>query len=243
MKIANKTILITDANRGIGRALVDEALNRGAKRVYAGTRGSLQHQDKRATALTLDVTSNSQIQQAAIEVGTLDILINNAGIFLLDDDLSDSELIERQFKVNLLGPFNMTRAFLPQLKLSRGAIVNILSLAGLAPVPSAPAYSISKAALLSMTQSFRMLLASNGVSVHSAILGPIDTDMTRKLEIPKTSPEVAARGICDGFENGEEDIFPDPAAASIAEGWRTGVAKGLEQQFAGFLKESAQSPA
>src|SRR5215472_7906247 len=85
MNMENKTVLITGANRGIGRALLDEALRRGAKKVYAGTRSALQHPDKRVTALTLDVTRASHIQRAAAETDTLDVLINNAGICLPDD--------------------------------------------------------------------------------------------------------------------------------------------------------------
>ncbi len=85
MNIANKTILVTGANRGIGRALLEEALRRGARKVYAGTRGVLQHSDKRVTPLTLDVTSASQIQEAVKEVDMLDVLINNAGVAIYDD--------------------------------------------------------------------------------------------------------------------------------------------------------------
>jgi NAD(P)-dependent dehydrogenase (short-subunit alcohol dehydrogenase family) len=85
MNIANKTILITGANRGIGRALVNEALRRG-KRVYAGTRGALQNADKRVMPLMLDVTSVSQIQQAVDQVDTLNVLINNADLALYDDN-------------------------------------------------------------------------------------------------------------------------------------------------------------
>src|SRR3954454_15955484 len=85
MNITNKAVLITGANRGIGRALVNEALRRGAKRVYAGTRGSLQIDDERVTPLTLDVTSVSQIQQAVSHIDSLDLLINNAGIAIYDD--------------------------------------------------------------------------------------------------------------------------------------------------------------
>src|SRR4030081_3563999 len=85
MNIANKTVLITGANRGIGRALVDEALRRGAKRVYAGTRGRFEHPDTRVTPLALDVTDRSQIQRAAEQVRAVDVLINNAGIALYDD--------------------------------------------------------------------------------------------------------------------------------------------------------------
>jgi NAD(P)-dependent dehydrogenase (short-subunit alcohol dehydrogenase family) len=236
MDIAQKAVLITGANRGIGRALVDEALRRGAKRVYAGTRSALQHPDKRVTPLTLDVTNASQIQRAVDQVGALDVLINNAGVALYDD-LSDPDAIERHLAVNFLGSLRVTRAFLPLLRRSKGAIVNNLSLAAFAPLPVIPAYSISKAAALSMTQSLRMLLAGQGVTVHAVFLGPIDTDMNRGFDIPKASTESAALGIFDGLEKGEEDIFPDPASRPMAEGWRSGAVKALERQFAGFVPQ------
>ena len=238
MNIENKTILITGANRGIGLALVNEALRRGAKRIYAGTRGALQNADKRVTPLILDVTSASQIKQAVDKVDALDVLINNAGIALYDD-LSKPDAIEQHLAVNLFGSFNVTRALLPLLRLSRGALVNVLSVAGIGALPIIPAYSISKAAAANMTQSLRVLLAGQGVTVHAVFPGPIDTDMTRGFDIPKASPEAAARGIFDGLEKGEEDIFPDPDSQSIAEAWRTGAAKLLERQYAAFVEEQA----
>src|SRR3984893_187911 len=238
MNITNKTILITGANRGIGRALLDEAFRRGAKRVYAATRSPLQHPDKRVTPLTLDVTSASQIQRAASEVDTLDVLINNAGVAIYDD-LNNLKVIEQHLAVNLLGLLNVTHAFLPLLKRSKGAIVNNLSLAGLAALPVIPAYSISKAAAFNLTQSLRALLAGQGVTVHAVVLGPIDTDMNRGSEIPKASPASAAVGIFDGLEKSEDEIFPDPVTLSIAEGWRTGAIKALERQFAPFVPRGA----
>ncbi len=239
MNITNKTILITGANRGIGLALVHEALRRGAKRVYAGTRsGALQIADPRVTRVTLDVTSASEIEQAVKEVNTLDLLINNAGVAIYDN-LSSIDTIQQHLDVNFFGMFRVTRAFLPLLKRCRGSIVNNLSMVALAPVPVIPGYSISKAAASNMTQSLRALLASQGVTVHGVFLGPIDTDMNRGFDIPKASPESAARGIFDGLEKGEEDIFPDPASQSIAEGWRTGTAKALEHQFRAFVPENA----
>jgi NAD(P)-dependent dehydrogenase (short-subunit alcohol dehydrogenase family) len=237
MNIQNRTVLITGANRGIGRALVNEALRRGAKRIYAGTRGALSVADARVTPLTLDVTNASQIDQAASEVNTLDVLINNAGIAQYDD-LSNFDVIEQHLAVNLFGSLKMSRVFLPLLRRSKGAIVNTLSLMALAPLPLTPAYAISIAAAFNMTQSLRALLAGQGVTVHGVFLGPTDTDMTRGFEIPKASPEAVARGIFDGLENKEEDIFPDPASQSISEGWRTGVAKTFERQYAGFVPES-----
>jgi NAD(P)-dependent dehydrogenase (short-subunit alcohol dehydrogenase family) len=238
MNIANKTLLITGANRGIGRALVDEALRRGAKRVYAGTRSSMQHADKRVIPLTLDVTDISQIQRAVDTVDTLDVLINNAGVASYDD-LGDPKVVAQHLAVNLFGPLNVTHTFLPLLKRSKGAIVNNVSMMSLAPFPVTPAYAISKAAAFNMTQSLRALLAGQGVKVHAVLTGPTDTDMTKGFDIPKASPESVAQGIFDGVEKGEEDIFPDPASQSIAEGWRTGAVKAMERQFAAFAPKSA----
>jgi NAD(P)-dependent dehydrogenase (short-subunit alcohol dehydrogenase family) len=193
MNITGKSILITGGNRGIGRALVEEALQRGVKRVYAAVRGDFQHPDKRVTTLKLDVTDASQIQQAAAKVGALDILINNAGIALYDD-LSNPDALEQQLAVNLFGPLNVTRAFLPQLKQSKGAIVNNVSLGALAAIPIIPGYSMSKAALFNVTQSLRALLASHGVSVRAVIIGPTDTEMNRGFNIPKASTETHRQG-------------------------------------------------
>jgi short-subunit dehydrogenase len=163
MNIKNEAILITGG--GIGRALLEEALNRDAKRVYAGTR--------------------------------------------------------QRFVVH-----------------SQGAIINVLSLAALASVPFSPAYAISKAAAFSLTQSLRALLSTRGVKIHAVFPGPVDTDMARSLNIPKASPESVAQAILDGVEQEEEDIFPDPMSGNIAEGWRNGVAKNLERQFAAYMPQS-----
>src|ERR1700676_5096627 len=237
MTIANKAVLVTGANRGIGKRLVEEALRRGAKRVYAGTRHPFSHLDERVTPLMLDVTSVSQIERAVDAVDSLDVLMNNAGVAIYDD-LSNLDVIEQHLAVNFLGPLKVTQAFLPLLRRSKGAIVNNLSLVALAALPVIPAYSISKAAAFNMTQSLRALLGGQGVTVHAVVLGPIDTDMNRGFEIPKASPASAAVGIFDGLEKGEEDIFPDPASLSLAEGWRTGAVKALERQFTGFVPES-----
>jgi len=238
VNITNKTVLITGANRGIGKALVDGALRRGAKKVYAAMRVPVQHPDKRVVPLTLDVTSASQIQRAVEDVDALDMLINNAGVAIYDD-LSDLQVIEQHLAVNFMGLLKVTQAFLPHLKRSKGAIVNNLSMAGLAPLPIIPSYSISKAAAFNLTQSLRALLAGDGVRVHAVVLGPIDTNMNRGFNIPKASPESAAQNIFAGVEKDEEDIFPDPASQSIAEGWRNGVGKGLERQFSAFAPKSA----
>jgi NAD(P)-dependent dehydrogenase (short-subunit alcohol dehydrogenase family) len=229
--IIDKAVLVTGGNRGIGRALVEEALNRGAQRVYAGVRQPWTHPDRRVTPVILDVTSDAQVRHAAADVGSLDILVNNAGLALYDD-LSDRSAIEQSLATNLYGPYDVIQAFLPLLTRSRGTIVNNLSMNSLAPFPMIPAYSISKAAAFSLTQSLRALLADRGVRVYAVMTGPTDTDMTRGFDIPKTSAESVARAILDGVENDEEEIFPDPMSESVAESWRTGTLKELERQFA-----------
>jgi NAD(P)-dependent dehydrogenase (short-subunit alcohol dehydrogenase family) len=233
MTIEGKTVLVTGANRGIGQALAAEALARGASRVYAGTRQPMAHPDERVTPLNLDITSAAQIQSAAGQVASLDMLINNAGI-ALPDDLTDPAALERHLAVNLFGTCAVTRAFLPAVIRSRGAIVNILSVNALAPLPLIiPAYSISKAAAFSLTQSLRALLSAQGVKVHAVLPGPVDTDMTRGFTIPgKASPESVALAIFNGIDNGEEEIFPDPTSAPMADTWRTSAAKALERQLA-----------
>jgi NAD(P)-dependent dehydrogenase (short-subunit alcohol dehydrogenase family) len=235
MTIDNAAVLITGANRGIGQALVEEALRRGAWRVYAGTRQPLEHADARVTPVNLDITDGAQIRAAIEDITSLDLLINNAGLSVYDD-LSDRAAIEQLLAVNLYGTYDMVQASLPLLTSSGGAVVNVLSLAAMAALPIIPAYSVSKAAAFSMTQSLRALLAGRGVTVHAVMPGPIDTDMNAGLDIPKASPASAAAAIFDGLENGEEEIFPDPLSALMAEGWRSGAVKALEVQNAALLQ-------
>jgi NAD(P)-dependent dehydrogenase (short-subunit alcohol dehydrogenase family) len=235
MTIEGKTVLITGANRGIGQALVDEALRRGAKRVYAGSRQPITHLDERVTPVILDVTDTDQIRSVAEQVQSLDVLVNNAGIAMYDN-LSDRAILERHLAVNLFGPYEVIQAFLPQLTESRGAIVNNTSMMAMAPLPTTPAYAVSKAAAFNLTQSLRAILAGRGISVHAVLTGPTDTDMTRGFEIPKATPQSVAQSIFDGIDAGEEDIFPDATSRALADSWRSSVAKGLEHQYAAFVQ-------
>ena len=234
MTIEGKAILVTGANRGIGLALVNEALTRGAKRVYGASRNAVTHPDDRLTSVTMDITDAAQIRRAAGEIDTLDILINNAGLASYDD-LSDPGVLERHLAVNLFGTYSVTQAFLPLLTRSEGAIVNNLSVNALAPLPLIPSYSISKAAAFNMTQSLRVLLGARGVRVHAVLTGPVDTDMTKGLDIPKATAESVARAIFDGVEQGLDEIFPDPMSQSLARSWRSGTAKVLERQYSSLL--------
>lgn len=231
---AGKTVLVTGANRGLGQALVEEALRRGATRVYGGARQPFSHPDGRVVPVVLDVTDETQIQRVVEQVESLDMLINNAGV-AISDDLSDRTVLEQHLAVNLFGTLSLTRAFVPLLTRTNGAVINVLSTAAAAALPIIPSYSVSKAASWSLSQSLRALLAPRGVSVHAVLAGPMNTEMSRDFPVPKASTESVARAIFDAVQAGEDDIFPDPMSATLAESWHTGAVKEMERQNAALV--------
>ena len=232
--LADQAVLVTGANRGLGAALVAEALRRGARRVYAGTRQDLHGVDDRVVPVRLDVTNPSQIGAAARAIDRLNLLINNAGVGHFED-LTNPAVLAEHLRVNLYGPHAVAQAVLPKLIASGGSVVNVLSIAALASLPVMASYSVSKAAAFSLTQAQRALFAGRGVRVHAVLAGPMDTDMVRDMAIPKSQPAEVARSIYDGVLAGREDIFPDPMAAALEEGWNSGPLKALERQNAGFV--------
>lgn len=239
MIIAGKAVLVTGANRGIGKALVDEALKRGAKRVYAGTRQPMSHPDGRVTPVTLDVTNAAHIQAAVEQVESLDILINNAGV-LAFDDLTDPAVLDQMLAVNFYGVRDVTQAFLPKLTESEGAIATNISANAFAAFPLVASYSVSKAAVFNLMQSLRAILAPRGVSIHAILTGVVDTDMTTSFDLEMSSPELVAHGIFDGIEKDYEDIFPDPMSEPLADGWRNGSGKAFERQSAALYSQFTQ---
>ena len=234
MTIADKTVLVTGANRGIGQALVNEALARGAKRVYAGTRQPLAHPDGRVTPLTLDVTDAAQIQEAAGKVESLDVLINNAGIALFDD-LSDRAVLEQHLAVNLFGPYGVIQAFLPLLTRSRGAIVNNVSTMAVAPLPLTPAYAISKAAAFNLTQSLRALAGRAGSAGARGPDRPHRHRYDPGLRHPQGLPGVRRAGHLRRRGQRGGGHLSRPASQSLADSWRNGAVKALERENAAFV--------
>jgi len=225
MTLTGKTVLVTGANRGIGQALVDEALRRGATRVYAGTRQPLTHADRRVTALTLDVTEAAQIQAAVERVESLDILINNAGIAHPNRSVGDlpyptwMEVID----TNLNGLFLVTQAALAVMK--RGStIVNNLSVAAERVFPGSAAYNASKHGALGFTDTLREELRPKGIRVIALLPGATDTAIWDTLwpQAPKRkmmSAETVARVVVDALRVPEnatvEKIVVRPSSGSL----------------------------
>lgn len=238
--IGGATLLVTGANRGLGKALVEEALQRGASRVYAASRhpGSTGHASPRVTPITLDVTDPVEVLAASGDIPKLDILVNNAGVGAMGVDLSDQALRDH-LEVNLFGTARVTAAFTNQILASRGRIVNISSVAAIAALPVMASYSVSKAAALSLTQAQRALFAGRGVRVHAVLAGPIDTEMSRGIPLAKAAPADVARAILDGVAADKDEIFPDALSAQLDDGWTQGIAKSLEAQNATYVQAAA----
>lgn len=172
MTIEDMTVLVTGANRGIGRALADEALARGAKRVYAGTRQPLAHPDARVTPLALDVTNAAQVQAAGSEVEALDILINNAGINPVYGPLMDADLdgVRKIFDVNVVAALGFVQeAYKAWMRDHGGVVVNLASSAGLRSTGVIAAYGASKAALIRLTEELAWQL---GPSIRVNAVAP-----------------------------------------------------------------------
>lgn len=236
-RIEGAVALVTGANRGIGRALTQALLTRGVRKVYATARdpGALRDlSDERVVVVRLDVTDVEQVRAAARAASDVELVFNNAGVALATG-IADSTVLEqarREMEVNYFGPLQLVHHLAPTLaRNGGGAVVNVGSAAGLTSVPFFPTYSASKAALHSLTQAARFLLAAQGTSVFGVYAGPVDTDMARDLALPKAAPRDVALAILDGVEAGQEDIFPDPYAADFGRQFGTSP-KASERQMA-----------
>lgn len=204
MEIKGRRVLITGANRGLGRALVLACLGAGASEVLAGVRqpDNLKEsfQDERLKPVHLDVTSEADVSAAA-EMGRVDILINNAGICLFGSVLRvPMDQLQHEVEVNYFGALRIARALAPaMIQHGDGLIVNVASILGKVSVPAMGNYCAMKAALLSLSQALRGDLAGTGVRVITVLPGTIDTDMSRGFSGPKMTSEQAALEIIDAI--------------------------------------------
>jgi len=238
MQVRGSIALVTGANRGIGRALVESLLAHGAARVYATARHEADLEAiagldrQRIVALPLDVTDIAQLARIAEATQDVNLLFNNAGVLDFGSVLdAPDEAFRRNFDVNCFGLLHATRAFAPALTRNHGAVVNLLTLVALASMPGLGVYNASKAAAWSLTQSLRTDLGKKGVKVLGVFPGAVDTDMLKGVDMPKTSPRAVADEVIAALEADAEDVFPDPMSKQLYSEWARDH-KGIEHQFA-----------
>jgi len=242
MKMNQAMVLVTGANRGLGKAIVAESLKAGARRVYAGARDIAQLKEvialapERVVPLSIDITSAPSLAAAARQATDVSLLINNAGVLASYDVLASSlDSIAQDFAVNFYGTLAASKAFLPALERAAqhegAALVNVLSIVSLSSLPGLGGYSASKAAAYSLTQALRPALSKLNIKVHAVLAGAIDTDMVRAMDMVKTSPADVAHAIIQAVEQGVEDVFPDPMSKALFATFRSDP-KALEQQLA-----------
>lgn len=244
-KIAGNVALVTGANRGIGKAFVEELLEKGATKVYAAARkiGSLSElvakSDGRIIPVELDVTKPETIKKVADAHADISVLVNNAGIAAFEGVVAakDIDPARAEMETNYFGVINMIRAFAPTLAANGGgAIVNVSSIAAYVSFPALGSYSASKAAVHSLTQGVRAELAAQGTHVSGVYPGPVETDMTTNIDMDKTSPNVVAKAVLDGVENGAEDIYPDPTSEGMHTAYLSDP-KAVEKQAGEMLPQ------
>jgi NAD(P)-dependent dehydrogenase (short-subunit alcohol dehydrogenase family) len=245
MKIQNSTVLVTGANRGIGKAYVEAFVAAGASRIYAAAR-SITSLDSvvalapdRIVPMALDVTNPAQIEAAAQTASDITVLINNAGVIgsgglFIADSVKTAQW---EMNTNFFGTLSMVRTFAPILKRNGGgAIVNLLSVVSVANAPVFSSYSASKAALNSLTQGIRAELASQGTQVIGVFPGPVDTAMAEGIEAEKAAPLDVAKATLDAIERSIDDVYPDSVSQSVFATISEPL-KGVEKMFAGWMPQ------
>ena len=208
--LVGQTVLVTGANRGMGREYVTQLLSRGAAKVYAAARDprAIDATDPRVVPLQFDVTDAASISTGAQLASDVSVLINNAGIArgasVLDRNTTK---LREELETNLFGPLAMASGFVDRIAERSGAIVNVASV--LAWLPVGASYGVSKAALWSATDSMRLELAPRGVQVVGVCVGLVDTDMASFSDSAKSAPQDVVRQVLDGVESGADEVLAD----------------------------------
>ena len=218
MQLANAVVLITGANRGIGRAFAQAALARGARRVYAAARDPSSVDLPGVLPLQLDVTDPDQVARAVRDCGDVTVLVNNAGVAETGGFLQDAttEATRRQLEVNFFGMLRMAQGFAPVLAANGGgAMLNVLSIASWINRPLLGTYGATKSAAWALTNGLRHELRAQGTHVTALHMGFVDTDLTRGIDMPKSTPESIVAAALDGLEAGRDEVLADEGTRQV----------------------------
>jgi NAD(P)-dependent dehydrogenase (short-subunit alcohol dehydrogenase family) len=218
MQISGSVVLITGANRGIGRAFVEGFAAAGARKIYAAARDPAAIDDPRVEPVRLDITDDAQVAAASALCGDVSVLVNNAGVLTSSPLLQAASMTAARLEMetNYFGMLAMCRAFAPVLcRQGGGALVNILSAASWTRWGQSGSYSASKRAALALTLGVRIELRAQRTLVVGVFPGFIDTDMTAHIAAEKASPKQVVDATLAGIAADEEEVVPDQAAARL----------------------------
>lgn len=236
--LKDRTVLVTGANGGLGQQFVRQALERGARKVYAAARTPQAWDDDRIVPLALDITDRASVAAAAEEATDVDLMINNAGIAPEGDAISGPEdELRRIFETNFFGTVSLSNAFAPILVANGGGtLLNVLSAAAWINVPTG--YAASKAALWSATNALRVELQGQGTQVIGLLVGMVDTPMSSRWDIPKVTPESVVAQAYDGVADGSIEVLADDTTRHLKTRLSTPAEEfypWLDELLAGFV--------
>ena len=217
MDINDSVALVTGANRGLGRAIAQRLLERGARRVYAAARRPETVDLAGVEVLALDITDPASVLAAAKAAPDVSLLVNNAGIQTATDLVTGSlDTLRHELETNLFGGLRMIRELAPALAANGGgAVVNVLSAMSWFGVGSGNSYHLTKGAAWAMTNGVRLELAEQGTLVTAVHLGLADTDMSAGWSVPKLAPSDLADAVLDGVEAGSAEVLADQWSRDI----------------------------
>jgi NAD(P)-dependent dehydrogenase (short-subunit alcohol dehydrogenase family) len=233
--LAQQTVLVTGANRGMGREYVAQLLDRGVAKVYAAARDprTIDATDTRVVPLEIDVTDPASIARAAEIAHDVSVLINNAGIARADSVLNpDTSTLRLELETNLFGPLGLVSAYADRLAERSGAVVNVASVVSWIGIGGS--YGVTKAALWSATDSMRTELAPRGVQVLGVYVGYVDT-VAAGVQAPKTDAADVVRQVLDGLEAGEVEVLADGTSRAV----RARLNLPIQEQLARLVPSNA----
>ena len=216
MEIDGSIAFVTGANRGLGAAITEALLERGAAKVYAGMRAPVAATDPRVVPVRLDITDPESIAEAVRLASDANLVINNAGVSTGTAILGEEAGLRQELEVNYLGPLAVSRSFAPVLAANGGgALVNVLSVLSWFTAPAIAGYSAAKSAMWAATNALRLALAEQGTQVVAVHVGYMDTDMAAAVTAPKIDPKTVAAAILDGVEAGEHEVLADDVSRHV----------------------------